>query len=148
MERRSKIPNREWLGVVFPAAYALILLGAAFTNAAGRLHGWIVVLTCFVAGATLPLSYSVVLLRERRLYLRSEADIERNGERIAAGRTVGWLLGACFLAAGVSLGGLSRVVLLAALAGRRWWGNRCPSSMSRAAVEISPAVSERSHRAS
>jgi hypothetical protein len=51
------------------------------------------------------------------MYLRDTADIERNRDRIGAGRAIGWILGAGFLAAGVGLGGLSKVVLLATLAG-------------------------------
>jgi hypothetical protein len=95
----------------------VILLVAALSNAVGRHHGWIVVLTCFVAGAAFPLTYTIVLLREQRLYLRDKPAIEKNRDRIAAGRTLGWLLGSCLVAAGVALGGVSKVVLLAVLAG-------------------------------
>jgi hypothetical protein len=65
----------------------------------------------------LPLSSGVVLLRERKLYLRNAREIEANRNRIGAGRAVGWILGFGFLAAGVGVGGLSEVVLLATLAG-------------------------------
>jgi hypothetical protein len=117
VERKSKVPTEEWLAVAFPAACAAILLVAALTNAAGRRHGWIVVLTCFVAGAAFPLTYTLVLLREQRLFLRDKPGIEKSRDRIAAGRPIGWLLGACLVAAGVALGGLSKVIVLAVLAG-------------------------------
>jgi hypothetical protein len=61
--------------------------------------------------------YTLVLLREQRLFLRDKPAIERNRDRIAAGRPIGWLLGAGLVAAGVALGGFSKVVLLAVLAG-------------------------------
>jgi hypothetical protein len=116
MEQRNKIPSREWLAIGFPPACAAILLVAAFANAAGRHYGWIVVLSCFAAGAMLPLSYTLVLLRERTLYLADPAAIERNRERVGLSRAV-WILGGSFLAAGVVLGGISNVVFMATLGG-------------------------------
>lgn len=113
----KRIPTREWLAVVFPAACSVILLVAAFASAAGQRHGSVVVLSCFAAGAAVPLSYTVVLIRERRLFLRNAADVERARDRVGAARAIGWILGAGLLVAGVGLGGLSKVVLLATLAG-------------------------------
>ena len=103
--------------MLFPAACSVILLVAAFTNAAGRPYGWIVVLTCFVAGAAFPLTYTVILFRERRLYLREKAGIEENRDRVGVDRLIGWALGVCLLAVGVGLGGVSKAVLLAVVAG-------------------------------
>ena len=117
VKRLSKIPRQEWLAVVFPPACSVILLVAALTSSAGRRYGWIAVLTCFLAGAALPLTYTLVLFRERRLYLRDEPEIEDSRDRIAAGRYAGWLLGGSLVVAGVAIGGLSKAVLLATLAG-------------------------------
>ena len=117
MKPKSKIPRREYLAAVFPLACSVILLTAALSNAAGRHHGWAVVLICFAAGAAFPLSYSLKLYRERRLFLGEKRAIERNRARIAVGQPIGWLLGLFLVAAGVGLGGVSRAGLLAALAG-------------------------------
>jgi hypothetical protein len=117
MNARREIPKREWLAVTFPAACSVILVVAAFASAAGRRYGSIVVLSCFAAGVALPLSYTLVLIRDRRLYLRDRAEIERKRDRLGAGRAIGWIVAAGFLAVGVGMGGLSEVALLATLGG-------------------------------
>jgi hypothetical protein len=142
VDQRRKIPNREWLGVVFPAACSVILLVAAITSAAGRQYGWIVVLSCFAAGAAFPLSYTLVLVGERRLYLGDTADIENNRKRIGTCRAIGWILGACFVAAGVGLGGVSKAAFLARLGGpafRFWPAVACefPPASPQASLGVS-----------
>jgi hypothetical protein len=115
---RVKTPRREWLAVLFPPAAAAILIAEGARRAASASNGWFAFGTALVAGAVVPLAYTIVLAREGRLFLRGEDAIERSRLKIArVGIPVGWLLGVGLLAAALALGGLAALVFYAALGG-------------------------------
>ncbi len=79
-----KVPPREWLAVVLPPAFALIVVSAAGVDAASTAHGWLA-FGCAVAGGVVPpLVYTVVLAKEGRLFLRDAEEIRRSRARIMA----------------------------------------------------------------
>lgn len=82
---RRKTPARAWLPVVIPVAVASILLSAAWVAD----HNWLVVLCCFAAGAVVPLTATLVMLRDHKLFLTDAGAIEENKRRIAASRPLG-----------------------------------------------------------
>ncbi len=113
-----KVPAREWLAVVLPPAFALIVLSAAGLYASSTAHGWLA-FGCAVAGGLVPpLVYTVVLAKEGRLFLRDTEEIQRSRARITAvAIPAGWALGAALTVVAVLFGGLSKVTLLAVLGG-------------------------------
>jgi len=113
-----KVPPREWLAVVLPPAFALIVLSAAGVDAASTAHGWLA-FGCAVAGGVVPpLVYTVVLAKEGRLFLRDAEEIRRSRARImAVAIPAGWALGAAPMVLAVLFEGPSKVTLLAVLGG-------------------------------
>jgi hypothetical protein len=112
-----RVPAREWLAVVLPPAFALIVLSAAGVDSS-RAHGWLA-FGCAVAGGLVPpLVYTVVLAKEGRLFLRDMEEIRHSRARITAvAIPAGWALGAALTVVAVLFGGLSKVTLLAVLGG-------------------------------
>jgi hypothetical protein len=73
------------------------LLGEGAFRAASASHGWLVFGIAFVAGVVPPAVYTVVLLREGRLFVRDTDAIERNRTKLRVSVPLGWLLGATFV---------------------------------------------------
>jgi hypothetical protein len=114
---RRTTPPREWLAVVLPVFFPVVLIASVAGDASNRQAGWAVVGLCLLGGASLPVVVTVVLAREGRLFLRSTEDIERNRRHLEFLKPVGWAVGAGFLLLGALLGGLTRVAAVAAFAG-------------------------------
>ena len=82
-------PLKEWGALAFVLACAGVLLARAATSASPT-----TVAVGAAGGTLLPLAYTLKLRREGRLYLGSDADIERQRERIdRVSVPIGWLLG-------------------------------------------------------
>jgi hypothetical protein len=115
--RRRTTPPREWLAVVLPVFFPVVLIASVAGDASNRHAGWGVVGLCLLGGASLPLLGTVALAREGRLFLRSTQDIERNRRHLEFLKPAGWAIGAGFLLLGALLGGLTRVAAVSAFAG-------------------------------
>jgi hypothetical protein len=117
MTQATKVPRREWLAVLLPIVFPLILLGSVAGIASSRHHGVLVAVGCLLGGAAISLVYSAVLLHEGRLFLNSRRDVDRNKRRIAGNQTIGWILGVGFVGGEAFLSGVSRLVLVSIFAG-------------------------------
>src|SRR3954451_17099042 len=115
VEMRS-VPPREWLAVVPPLLFGVILLGAGGAAAADG-DAWLTYVLAALIGAALTLLYTLHLAREHRLFLRGDADVARSRSRIAAFMPLGWLLGAAGLLVLTAVGGTERTVFYASLGG-------------------------------
>jgi hypothetical protein len=115
---RTNVPPREWLAVVLPPTFAVVVLSAAAVDAGASAQGWLAFGCAFVGGLVPPLVYTVVLAREDRLFLRGARQIRRNRARTtAAAIPVGWAVGAALVIASALVGDVVRVTLFAALGG-------------------------------
>jgi hypothetical protein len=110
-------PRREWLAVLFPPAAAAVLLSEGAFRAASADHGWLVFGIALIAGVAPPAVYTVVLLREGRLFLRDADDVERNRVRLRVGVPLGWLLGATLVVVLLATGGSAGIVFVTVLGG-------------------------------
>jgi hypothetical protein len=117
MAQATKIPRREWLAVVLPLLFPLIVLASVAGAARSRPHGVLVLGCCVAAGSAVSLVCTVVLLREGRLFLSSGREIAESKRRIARNQSFGWVLGVTLVAGTAILGGFPRAVLLSAFAG-------------------------------
>jgi hypothetical protein len=109
-------PSREWLAVLLPVLFGVILLVAGAASAADA-DAWLVYALSASLGAALPLAYTLQLARERRLFLRSERDITHSRSRRPAAVSVGWAIAGVALVAVVTLGGSGRTAIYAAFGG-------------------------------
>jgi hypothetical protein len=114
--RLRSVPSREWLAVLLPPLFGLILLVAGAV-ATARADAWLAYAAAAVVGAALPLMYTLRLARENRLILRSDAAIARSRSRLAMLIPLGWLLGAAGLALLYAVSGAGRAVFYGALGG-------------------------------
>lgn len=91
----------------------LFLAGIAVREAESTNYGWVVFVVAFAAGICGPLVATVVLARRGRLFLKNEADVERNrGSIFRLGSRAGYALGGALVLA-VALGGPALIVALA-----------------------------------
>jgi hypothetical protein len=111
------MPRKEWLAVVLPVAFPLILLLSVARVALDRPNGWLVMLCSFAAGATIPIVYTVALAGKGQLFLRRPGEVERSRSRVERTKPLGWIIAAGLLVAGLSLGGTPRLALISASAG-------------------------------
>ena len=112
-----RTPRREWLAVLFPPAVAAVLLGEGAVRAASAPNGWLVFGLALTAGAAPPAIYTLVLIREGRLFLRDADAVERNHARSRVGVPLGWLLGGTLVVASLAAGGSAGVVFPTVLGG-------------------------------
>jgi hypothetical protein len=110
---RAGTPIRETLVIGLMPLLGLFLAGIAAREADGTDYGWAAFVVAFTAGIFGPLVATVVLARRDRLFLRGEAEVERNRGRIFRfGTRAGYVLGATLVLA-LAIGGLALVVGLA-----------------------------------
>jgi len=110
------MPAREWLAVLLPLVFGLILLGAGAAAAADA-DTWTIYVLAAIIGVAVPLGYTLHLVRERRLFLSSANAIARSRSRSTSLIAVGWLIGAAALIASGVLGRSARSGFYAALGG-------------------------------
>jgi hypothetical protein len=115
--RQTKTPRREWLAVLLPVLFPIVLVVSVAGEASDRHDGWIVVGGCVLGAALVPFVFTVVLAREGRLFLRDRREIEQNRRRLEWAKPVGWVVGLGLLVAASLLGGFSRLVVVCAVAG-------------------------------
>jgi 4-amino-4-deoxy-L-arabinose transferase-like glycosyltransferase len=110
------VPPREWLAVLLPILFGVVLLLAGAASAADA-DAWLAYVLAACVGAALPLGYTVQLVRERRLFLRSDRDVARSRSRRSGAISVGWLVAGVALVAVATLGGSGRAAIYAAFGG-------------------------------
>jgi hypothetical protein len=115
--RRRTTPAGEWLAVVLPVFFPVVLIASVAEDASKRHAGWSTMGLCLLGGITVPLVYTLVFAREGRLFLRSTGEIERNRRHIELLKPAGWAIGAGFLLLAALFGGVTRVAAVSALAG-------------------------------
>jgi hypothetical protein len=108
------VPPREWLAVLLPPLFGVVLLAAGASAAAAADAWWVFALSASV-GAVLPLAYTLQLVHERRLFLRSRAAIRRSRSRVGPLVVVGWLVGATAVGLLAAVDGSGRTALYAGL---------------------------------
>jgi hypothetical protein len=94
---RKRLRDRKVLGAPLQEwgapAFVLVCAGVLLERAATQVSLTTVLLGA-AGGALLPLALTVKYWREGRLFLRSEAEVERNRERIdRVSIPLGWILG-------------------------------------------------------
>jgi hypothetical protein len=93
------------------------LLVSAAHDASAADHGWLIICACFVAGATVPIAYTLRLARRDQLLLRDADEIARRRKRLVRLRSVGWTLAAGLVLAILALHGAWHVAAFGLLAG-------------------------------
>jgi hypothetical protein len=110
------VPPREWLAVSLPVVFGLILLGGGAAAAADA-GAWLAYALAALAGAAVPLAYTLRLMHERRLFLRDDVAVARSRVRTSTLIPLGWLLGVGLLVVSAALGGSAKTVFYAILGG-------------------------------
>jgi hypothetical protein len=110
------IPSREWLAVSLPLLFGLILLGAGAV-AADDDGAWIPYTLAAIAGAAVPVAYTLELIREHRLFLRDSLTVARSRARMSVLILFGWLLGAGLLIVAAGISGSGKALFYALLGG-------------------------------
>jgi len=110
------VPARKWLAVLLPVVFGVTLLVAG-AFAASDADAWFLYAVAAGIGAALPLAYTLQLVGEHRLFLRSDAAITRSRSRIGSLARLGWLIGGAAVAALAIFASSGKTAVYAALGG-------------------------------
>ncbi len=114
----SRIPIREVLGLVATLLLAFGLLAIAANEAGSTAHGWVVFVVASTASILVALTYTAILIRQKRFVLRDKDAIEQNRKRIAGvGVPVGYAILAAIFFVGWIIGDLGGVLIPSILGG-------------------------------